>query len=149
MVSWNWIICESTVVKFSTVCTLWGTTSSKCTACARGGVQSSVNYIFFKGGRGESVGFTAYLYIILLSDRNKILNNEQIDNGIPLKSKPITQKTLYFLKKMKWIIMHEFVTSFIILQWKDSYDLIGDWKVKLSGSPKTFLCIKTSEKNDN
>ena len=52
----------------------------------------------------------------LLSDRNKILNDEQIDNGITLKSKPIMQKTLYFLKKMKWIIMHEFVTSFVILQ---------------------------------
>ena len=34
----------------------------------------------------------------LLSDKNKILNNEQIDNGITLKSKPIMQKTLYFLK---------------------------------------------------
>ena len=39
--------------------------------------------------------------------------------------------------------------SFIILQWKDSYDLIGDEKVNLSGSPKTFLYIETSEKNDN
>ena len=46
-------------------------------------------------------------------------------------------------------MLYEFVTSFIILQWKDSYDLIGDGKVKLSVSPKTFLCIKTSEKNDN
>ena len=46
-------------------------------------------------------------------------------------------------------MMHEFVTSFIILQWKDSYDLFGDKKVKLSGSPKTFLCIKTYKKNDN
>ena len=45
--------------------------------------------------------------------------------------------------------MNEFVTSFIILQGKDSYDLFGDEKVELSGSPKTFLCIKTSEKNDN
>ena len=34
------------------------------------------------------------IYTILLSDRNKILNNEQIDNGITLKSKPIMQKTL-------------------------------------------------------
>ena len=32
---------------------------------------------------------------------------------------------------------------------KDSYDLIRDEKVKLSESPKTFLYIKTSEKNDN
>ena len=39
--------------------------------------------------------------------------------------------------------------SFIILKRKDSYDLFGDKKVKLSGSPKAFLYIKTSEKNDN
>ena len=39
--------------------------------------------------------------------------------------------------------------SFIILQWKDSYDLFSDKKVKLSGIPKTFLYIKISEKNDN
>ena len=38
--------------------------------------------------------------------------------------------------------MHEFVRKFIILQCKDSYDLFGDKKVKLSGSPKTFLYIK-------
>ena len=37
--------------------------------------------------------------------------------------------------------MHEFVTSFIILQWKDSYDLFRDKRVKLSESPKKFLCI--------
>ena len=43
---------------------------------------------------------------------------------------------------MKWIVVYEFVTSFIILQWKDSYDLIGDRKVKLSGSPKTFYVLK-------
>jgi len=49
---------------------------------------------------------------------------------------------------MKWIIVNEFVTSFIILQWKDSYDLIGDWKVKLSGR-RFFKYIKNSEKNDN
>ena len=59
------------------------------------------------------------------------------------------QRNSLFPKKMKWIMMHEFVTSFIILQWKDSYDLFGDKKVKLSGSPKTFLCIKTYKKNDN
>ena len=29
--------------------------------------------------------------------------------------------------------------SFIILQWKDSYDLIVYKKVNLSGSPKTFF----------
>ena len=34
----------------------------------------------------------------LLSDSSKILNNEQIYNGITLESKPIMQKTLYFLK---------------------------------------------------
>ena len=43
---------------------------------------------------------------------------------------------------MKWIILYEFVTSFITLQWKDSYDLIGDRKVKLSGSPKTLKLLK-------
>ena len=36
----------------------------------------------------------------LLSDRNKILNDEQINNGITLKSKPIMKKPLYFLKKL-------------------------------------------------
>ena len=35
---------------------------------------------------------------ILLSYSSKILNNEQINNWITLKSKPITKKTLYFLK---------------------------------------------------
>ena len=46
--------------------------------------------------------------------------------------------------------MYGFVTKFIILQWKDSYDLFWDEKVKLSGSPQTFfIYIKTSEKNDN
>ena len=39
-------------------------------------------------------------------------DDEQIDNGITLKSKSIMQKTLYFLKKIKLIIMHEFVTKF-------------------------------------
>ena len=87
--------------------------------------------------------------IHLLSDMNKILNNEQIDNWMTIKSKSIMQRNSLFPKKLKWIMLYEFVTSFIILQWKDSYDLIGDRKVKLSGSPKTFLCIKTSEKNDN
>ena len=60
----------------------------------------------------NSVRQMNHCIITLLSDRNKILNNEQIDNGIILKSKPIMQKTLYFLKKMKWIIVHEFVAKF-------------------------------------
>ena len=45
--------------------------------------------------------------------------------------------------------MHEFVTKFYNFTMKDSHDLFRDEKVKLSGSPKTFLYIKTSEKNDN
>ena len=45
------------------------------------------------------ISFCKIYNIRLLSDRNKILNDEQIDNGITLKSKPIMQKTLYFLKK--------------------------------------------------
>ena len=33
-------------------------------------------------------------------------NDEQIDKGITLKSKSVMQKTLYFLKKMKWIMIN-------------------------------------------
>ena len=47
----------------------------------------------------NSVRQMNHCIITLLSDRNKIHNNEQIDNGIILKSKPIIQKTLYFIKK--------------------------------------------------
>ena len=56
-----------------------------------------------------------------------------------------------FPKKMKWILMHEFVTKFHNFTMKRflRFLLFRDKKVKLSGSPKTFLCIKTSEKNDN
>ena len=39
-----------------------------------------------------------FVYIYLLSDSSKILNNEQLDNGINLKSKPIMQKNSLFPK---------------------------------------------------
>ena len=39
------------------------------------------------------------IYILLLSDRNKILNNEQIDNWITLESKSIMQRNSLFPKK--------------------------------------------------
>ena len=45
-----------------------------------------------------TVIITVKFAALLLSDMNKILNNEQIDSGVTLKSKPIMQKTLYFLK---------------------------------------------------
>ena len=35
-------------------------------------------------------------------------DDEQIDKGITLKSKSIMQKTLYFLKKMKWIMINNY-----------------------------------------
>jgi len=63
--------------------------------------------------------FTDIVYpftdIVLLSDSNKILNNEQFDNGITLKSKPIMQRNSLFPKKMKWIITYKLLQSFIIL----------------------------------
>ena len=51
---------------------------------------------------------------VLLSDSNKILNNEQFDNGITLKSKPIMQRNSLFPKKIKWIITYKLLQSFII-----------------------------------
>ena len=50
--------------------------------------------------------------MIVVGWEQLILNNEQIDNEITLKSKPIMQRNSLFPKKMKWIIMHEFVTKF-------------------------------------
>jgi len=38
--------------------------------------------------------------LMLLSDSCQILNNEQIDNGITLKSKPIMQRNSLFPKKL-------------------------------------------------
>ena len=41
-------------------------------------------------------------------------DDEQIDNGITLKSKSIMQKTLYFLKKMKWIMINNYYNGWRI-----------------------------------
>ena len=42
-------------------------------------------------------------------------DDEQIDNGITLKSKSIMLKTLYFLKKMKCIMINNYYNGLQIL----------------------------------
>ena len=48
-----------------------------------------------------------YIYIFVVG-KEQDSDDEQIDNGITLKSKSIMQKTLYFLKKMKCVMINNY-----------------------------------------